>query len=155
MSEETLNTLSDIEQLCKLSCNSCTYCKRAAKKKGISLAVVTVVSQCQELIFVNNVPCVNHLSSVKIVPNIQTVVPDLPVGSKLLHQFWGNLGSLGDWSKGHKNAQRRLHSSLPDPAKPDKVTDRHKLLCQSPQEPLPVGGITSANEQKYSRAGQK
>ena len=29
------------------------------------------------------------------------------------------------------------------------------LLCQSPQEPLPAGGITSADRQKRSRAGTK
>ena len=68
---------------------------------------------------------------------------------------FGNLGSLGCQTEGHKNAQRRLHSSLLDPAKLDKVTDCHKLLCQFPQERLPVGGITSAYEQICSGTGQK
>ena len=51
--------------------------------------------------------------------------------------------------------QRRLHSPLPVPAKFDQVTHHNKLLCKSPQEPLPVGGIASAVEQKCSRVGQK
>ena len=40
--------------------------------------------------------------------------------------------------------------ALSDPAELDKVTDRHKLLCQSWKEPLPVGGIASAYGQKCS-----
>ena len=41
-----------------------------------------------------------------------------------------NLRSLQGWSKGHRSAQRRLTSFLPAPAKSNKVTDCHKLLCQ-------------------------
>ena len=37
----------------------------------------------------------------------------------------------------------------------DKVTNHHKLLCQSSQKPLSVGGITSASEQKCSRTCSK
>ena len=51
--------------------------------------------------------------------------------------------------------QRRLHSPLPVPAKLDHVTHHNKLLCKSPQEPLPVGGIASAVKQKCNRVGQK
>ena len=50
----------------------------------------------------------------------------------------GNLGNLGDQPKGHKNPQRRLHQ---DPTKFDKVTNHHKLQCQSSQEPRPYRGI--------------
>ena len=42
-----------------------------------------------------------------------------------------------------------------DPVELGKITDHHKLLCQSSQEPLPVRGITSAYEQKCSRASSK
>ena len=44
---------------------------------------------------------------------------------------------------------------LPDPAKTHKVSHSYKLLCQSPQEPIPAGGITSAYRQKRSRTGAK
>ena len=37
----------------------------------------------------------------------------------------------------------------------DMVTDYHKLLCKSSQEPLTGEGITSAYEQKCSRVGEK
>ena len=65
--------------------------KGQAQKKGIS---PPVVSQLQELKYVNNVSCVDHLSSVKHVPNVQTVVLDLPVRARL-HQFWETWEALG------------------------------------------------------------
>ena len=51
------------------------------------------------------------------------------------------------------STHRRLHPPLLVPAKFDQVTNRHKLLCKSPQEPLLVGGIASASEQKCSGTG--
>ena len=48
-----------------------------------------------------------------------------------------------------------LHPPLSDPAKASKVSHRHKLLCQSPEEQLPTGGITSAYRQKCSPASKK
>ena len=36
-----------------------------------------------------------------------------------------------------------------------KISHSHKLLCQSPQEQLPVGGIASAYRQKCNRTGSK
>ena len=64
-----------------------------------------------------------------------------------------NLGNSGCQSKSLKNTKPRLHPPLLDPVKLDKITQRHKLFSQSPQEPLPAGGITSAYGQKCSRAG--
>ena len=124
--------------------------KGQPQKKGVSLAVIR---QCQPLKYVNNVSCIDQLCSVKNTPNVQTVAQDLPVGARL-HQF-SQLGNFWGQTKGNKNPQRGLHPSLPDPPEHDKVTYHHKLLCQSPQEPLPDGGITSAYEQKCSRAGPK
>ena len=63
------------------------------------------------------------------------------------------MGSTGGQSKSCNSPQGRLHSPLPLPAKSDKVTHHHKLLCQSPQEPLPVGGITSTYGQNCIRTG--
>ena len=54
--------------------------------------------------------------------------------TKLLESFAGS----GCQSERSSNPQRGLHLPLSDPAKFGKVTDHHKLLCQSPQEPLPV-----------------
>ena len=58
-------------------------------------------------------------------------------------------------SKGGSNLERGLHPPLPDPTTAHKSSHSHKLLCQSPQEQLPVGGITSTYRQKRSRAGPK
>ena len=48
-----------------------------------------------------------------------------------------------------------LSPALPDPAPTHKVPYSHKPLCQSPQEQLPAGGITSAYRQKRSGKGSK
>ena len=53
------------------------------------------------------------------------------------------------------NPERGLHPPLSDPAKSHKVSHGHKLLCQSPQEQLPDGGITSAYRQKCCRTGSQ
>ena len=58
------------------------------------------------------------------------------------------------WAEGCSNPERGLHPPLPDPAKTCKISHSRKLLCQSSQEQLPVGGISSAYRQKCSRTGQ-
>ena len=68
--------------------------------------------------------------------------------SKLL----ANLVGSGCRSESNSNSKTRLHPSLSDPAKAHKISHSRKLLWQSPQEQLPVGGITSAYGQKCSRA---
>ena len=68
--------------------------------------------------------------------------------SKLLE----NLAGSGCRSESSSNPERGLHPPLSDPAKTHKVSHSHKLLCQSPQEPLPAGGITSAYRQKHNKA---
>ena len=67
--------------------------------------------------------------------------------SKLL----ANLAGSGYRSENSSNAERGLLPPLSDPAKSHKVSHSHNLLCQSPQEQLPAGGITSAYRQKRSR----
>ena len=71
--------------------------------------------------------------------------------SKLL----ANLAAPRCRSEGSLNPERGLHPPLSDPAKTSKVSHSHKPLCQSSQEQLPVGGITSAYRQKCSRASKK
>ena len=67
----------------------------------------------------------------------------------------GNLAGSGCWSESSSNPERGLHPPLSDPAQTHKVSYCHKLLCQSPQEQLPVGRITSAYRQECSRASKK
>ena len=71
--------------------------------------------------------------------------------SKLL----ANLAGSGCRSQSSSNPERGLHPPLSDLAKTNKVSHSHKLLCQSPQEKLPAGGITSAYRQKCSRTSAK
>ena len=51
--------------------------------------------------------------------------------------------------------QRGLRPALPVQTLPDKRTNNNKLLCRSPQEQLPGGGIASAVKQKCCRTGSK
>ena len=69
--------------------------------------------------------------------------------SKLL----ANLAGSRDRSQNSSNLKRGLHPSFLDPANSYKVSNCRKPLCQSPQEQLPVGGITSAYRQKCSGTG--
>ena len=91
----------------------------------------------QEIKYVNDVSCVDQLSSVKSVTNVPTVTTDLLV-AVTLHQFWGKLGVSSKvvivLMEGY---------TLPFPAKFDQVTHHYKLLSKSSQEPLPGGGIAS------------
>ena len=48
-----------------------------------------------------------------------------------------------------------LHPPLQIPTKLNKSTHCNKLLCRSPQEQLPVGGIALTVRQRCSRAGPK
>ena len=62
-----------------------------------------------------------------------------------------NLAGHGCRSENSSNIERGLHPPLSDPAKSHKVSHNYKRLCQSPQEQLPDGGITSAYNQKCCR----
>ena len=108
---------------------------------------------CPEIKHVKDVSCVGQSSSVKNVTNVPTVVPNLPVGARL-HQFWKKWAALGVIPK-VLTVLTEGYTHLPVPAKLDQVTHNNKLLCKSPQEPLPIGGIASAVRQKCSRIGQK
>ena len=88
---------------------------------------------------VNYVSCVDQLSSVKNVTNVPTV----------FQRKWATLGISPKVL-----TVLREGRLLPVLAKLDQVPN-HKLLCKSPQEPLPVGGIASAVKQECNRVCQK
>ena len=58
-------------------------------------------------------------------------------------------------SNGSSNPKRGLPSPLSDPTQTCKKSHSHKLLCKSPQEQLPGGGIASAYNQKCNRNRSK
>ena len=82
-----------------------------------------------------------NLSSVNFVTNIPSIASDLPVGARL-HQFGENWEVLGASPK-----VVTVHRGLPFWLRTNHVTNCHKLLYKSPQEPLLDGGIVSAGEQ--------
>ena len=69
-------------------------------------------------------------------------------------ELLANLAGSGSRPKSSSDPKRGLHPSLPDPAKAHKVTHGCQLLCQSPQEQLPAGGITPAHSQKCGRTSK-
>ena len=58
------------------------------------------------------------------------------------------MGSPRGQPQGSSSTRRGLHPPLPVQTQLDQVTNCHMLLCKSPQEPLLVGSIASAYEQK-------
>ena len=62
-----------------LYCESWSYCKVYLQKKGVN----PNNGHRPVIKYVNNVSCVDHLSSVKCVTNVPTVTPGLPVGVRL------------------------------------------------------------------------
>ena len=70
-------------------------------------------------------------------------------------KFLENLAKSRGRSEGSSNPTRGLLPPLPDPPPTHTIPYSHKPVCQSPQEQLPVGGITSAYRQKSGRKGSK
>ena len=128
------------------------------QKKGVNPDIV----HHSEIKYVNDISCVDHLSSVK---NDFSCVDLLRSAKKhkcsnccsrstcrgQIALVLGKIGSPGGQYKSYNSPQGRLHSPLPVPSKFDQITHYYKLLCQSQQEPQPGGGIASACEQKWSR----
>ena len=109
------------------------------QRKGICLAVVR---QRPSLKYVKNVSYVDQLCSVKHVPNVQTVVKDLPVRARL-NQFWET------W-EGRTNVDISYTLSLQ--TRPN-LTRSLTISCYvHPHRKL---YIASADKQKCSRVGQK
>ena len=101
--------------------------------------------------FVKSVSCVIPLSCVKPVINAPNVATNLPVGARL-QNFWKNWLDLGASPKVVQILEEgyTLHFWIwPNLTR----FPSHKLLWQSSQEPLPVGGIKSAYRQNCNRTG--
>ena len=138
---------------CKTSCcYKCSYCARAFtkernKSRGSSLlSERKYIKICEKCFLCHSIVLCSTCNKcqkccLKSACRGQT--------SKLLANLAGSRGR----SENSSNPERRLHPSLSDPAKSYKVSHCRKPLCQSPQEQLPVGGITSAYGQKCSRIG--
>ena len=133
---------------CKLCCcKSCTYCTRAFAKEKCKSRRVRLLSELQIKICER---CFLYRSIVfcKTCNKCPTCCLKSTCTVKLLKKLVGS----GCQSESSSDLQRGLHPPLSDPAKLGKISQHHKLLCQSSQELLPVGGITSAYGQKRSRS---
>ena len=70
-------------------------------------------------------------------------------------KFLENLAKSRGRSEGSSNPSRGLLPPLLDPPPTHTIPYSHKPVCQSPQEQLPAGGITSAYRQKSGRKSSK
>ena len=116
--------------------------ERHLQKKDISPNVVNCYHQ-REVNYVKDVSCVNQLSFVKPVNQCSSCCLKSTCRGKTT-KLLEKLGNSGCRSESHKNPQTRPHPPVSDPA---DLTRSPTIISQSPQEPLPGGGITSAYRQ--------
>ena len=146
-SQKDIRHSDTTDSSCKLfCCKSCTFCKMAFTKERYK-------SCCCKLFSTKKIKICERCFLCRSVVFCQTCnkCPTCSFRSTCRGKtamLLENLGSSGCQFKSSEHTKTRLQPPLSELAKPDKVTNHHKLLCQSPQKPLPVGGITSAYYQK-------
>ena len=123
---------------------SVPFASGSPQKKGVNPVYCQSI---REINHVNDVSCVDHLSSVKIVTNVPTVVTNLPVGARL-QQFWEKWETLGSSPKVIRILREGY--TLPFRFRPTLTN-----VCKPPQTVPPFGGTGSANKQKCSGTGNK
>ena len=140
---------------CKASCcSSCQYCTRAItkerfKSRASKLSLQRIqIKICEKCFWCHSIVlCPSCYKCTKCCPQSSCRGQT----SELLE----NLAGPRYRSKSGSNPQRGLHPPISDPTETSKISNRHKLLWQSPEEQLPAGGITSAYRQKCSRVSKK
>ena len=134
-------------RLCKFKCCfSCTYCNRAATKERhksshCKTKQSSVIKACEQCFLCRSfVFC-------KFCTKCRTCCTKSSCRGQA-NPFLGGLGRPRSWSQSPSNVERGLHPTFPDKTKFDQVSNNCKLLCTSPQESRPVGGIASAYKEK-------
>ena len=150
-------TKTDNEQYftkCKLSCCSfCTFCARAFPKERNKSRAGRVSFKKSQIKICERCFVCHSIVLCQTCNKCQKCCPKSTCRdqtSKLL----ANLAGSGCRSESSSNPERGLYPPLSDPAKAHEVSRGHKLLCRSPQEQLPAGGIASAYSQKCCRTGK-
>ena len=129
-------------------CQSCSFCRRVVAKERRNARSSNVNKVCEKCFLCRSVEfcpqcykcptcCTKSACRLKITP------------------FLGKMGCTERKPQSGFNPKRGLRSAIPVQTSPHKRTDNNKLLCRSPQEQLPVGGIASAVKQKCCGAGPK
>ena len=145
---------SKTDRLCKFKCCfSCTYCNRAATKERRKSSHCkskqsSVIKACEQCFLCRSI----------VFCNLCAKCPTCCSKSSCRGQAGPILAGLGrfrSWSQSPPNVERGLHPTFPNKTKFDQVSNSCKLLCTSPQEPRPVGGIASAYKEKCSRTSPK
>ena len=132
---------------CILSCcKSCSFCRRVTGKERCKSSNFNKVCErcflCKSIEFCTKCHkcptcCTKSTCRGQITPVL------------------GKIGSPRGQPQSVNSPQGRVHITLSVPTKSDKNSHNNKLLCKSPQEQLPVGGIASAFRQKCCRIGSK
>ena len=153
--QEHINTKDNKHFKCKLSCcQSCSYCPRALTKERVKSRVSRLLCNSREIKICQRCFLCHSVVFCKTCnkcPNYCHKFTCRGQTSTLL----GNLAKSGFRSESSSNTEGGLHPPLSDPTQTHKISDSHKPLCQSPQEQLPDGGITSAYRQKCSGVSKK
>ena len=120
-----------------------------SQKKDLSPGPVDCIYRKYILKSVKSVSCVIPLSCVQPATSVKHAASNPPVGARL-QNFWQTWLDLG---AGPKIIQiLREGYTLPFRTRPN-LTRSPTVISRSSQEQLPVGGITSAYEQKCDRTG--
>ena len=141
---------------CKASCcKTCSFCTRTAAKERHKSWVSRVLPSnrlqikiCAKCFMCHSIVLCENCSKCHECCFKSTCRGK---ASKLL----AGLAKSGCQSDSGSNHKRGIHPPFPDPLQTSKISHCRELLCKSPQEQLPAGGIASAYRQKRSRAGTK
>ena len=140
---------------CKASCClTCSFCTRAFPKERIKSRVSKLSLQKLQIKVCEKCFLCHSIVLCSTCNNCHKCCNQSACRGKT-SEILENLAGSGSRPKSSSDPKRGLHPPLPDPSKAHKVTQGYQLLCQSPQEQLPVGGITSAHSQKCCRTSKK
>ena len=134
---------------CILSCCfSCTFCRRVATKERRKSRASKINKICERCFLCKSIEFCSQCHK------CPTCCSKSSCRVKIA-QFLGKMGSPRRQPQSGFSPQRRVRPTLPVQTLSNTKSNNNKLLCRSPQEQLPAGGIASAVKQKCHRIGPK